>query len=105
MPRMLYHDDPDWYERPGETVDIPLGPALTRSRAFVVGDLPWKREREIPIETSNIERMPDQKQPKQYQPRQSSVDREAIDFEALTRDQPATDLTRSQLTRSQTGGG
>jgi hypothetical protein len=29
---MLYHDDPDWYERPGQTVDIPLGPSVTASR-------------------------------------------------------------------------
>lgn len=46
MTKMLYHNDSDWYERPGETVDIPLGPALTRSRAYVVPALPWKIRKE-----------------------------------------------------------
>ena len=77
MPRMLYHDDPDWYERPGETVDIPLGPALTRSRSYVVPALPWH------------------KQPRQTLPEQRSLDAQSIDPEALPLDQPATDLTGS----------
>ena len=53
MTKMLYHNDSDWYERPGETVDIPLGAALTRSRAYVVPALPWKRTSERPNEQSN----------------------------------------------------
>ncbi len=38
---MLYHDDPDWYEKPGGNVEIPLGSKATRSRSFVVPPLPW----------------------------------------------------------------
>ncbi len=70
MPRMLYHDDPDWYERPGQTVDIPLGPALTRSKSYVVPSLPWqtKPEQTLPVD-------------------QPVIDGEPIDSESLTLDQ------------------
>lgn len=45
MTRMLYHNDPDWYEKPGGTVEIPLGAGLTRSKAFVVPRMPWLTDR------------------------------------------------------------
>lgn len=69
MPRMLYHDDPDWYEKPGSTVDIPLGASLTRSRSYVVPALPWHN------------------QPEQYLPKQEPIDSQPIDSEAMPLDQ------------------
>lgn len=75
MPKMLYADDPDFYEKPGTTVDIPLGAGLTRSRSYVVPALPW------------------QNQPRQTLPEQPLTERQLppsqLDSESLTLDQQA----------------
>lgn len=72
MPNMLYHDDPGWYEKPGSTVEIPLGAKLTRSRNYVVPALPWHTK------------------PKQHLPEQPlPLDQQTIDSEAMTLDQQA----------------
>lgn len=75
MPNMLYHDDPDWYEKPGSTVEIPLGAKLTRSRNYVVPALPWH------------------KKPRQHLPEQplpsSQLANQSIDPESLPLDQQA----------------
>ncbi len=39
--RMLYHDDPSWYQKPGQSVEVPLGPAVSATRHTV--NLPWKQ--------------------------------------------------------------
>lgn len=91
---MLYHDDPDWYEKPGSTVEIPLGAKLTRSRNYVVPALPWHKDHaseviavipfgepgtyEVTIATTPIA---------QAAIAEATIDHQAIDSESLPLDQ------------------
>jgi hypothetical protein len=43
MPNPLYADDPAFYERPGETVDLPV---LWHAKRHITPKLPWQAERE-----------------------------------------------------------
>jgi hypothetical protein len=48
---MLYHDDPDWYQKPGQTVEVPLGPAVSATRHTV--RVPWKAGRYDDVEADH----------------------------------------------------
>jgi hypothetical protein len=39
MANPIYHDDPEWYERPGETVLLAVD---KKPLLFAFGDLPWQ---------------------------------------------------------------
>lgn len=47
MANPIYHDDPEWYERPGQEVPliVDVKPSL-----FVVGEMPGRVTRELPEE-------------------------------------------------------
>lgn len=51
MANPLYHDDPDWYERPGETVHLEVDqkPAL-----FTVPALPWRDRPSRPTRAGHL---------------------------------------------------
>lgn len=46
MANPIYHDDPEWYERPGETVHLHVD---VKPSLFVVGNIPGRKRQHLAV--------------------------------------------------------
>lgn len=52
MANPIYHDDPEWYERPGETVFLTVD---QKPSLFVVGNIPGRKRRHLAVVSAQAE--------------------------------------------------